>query len=380
MFNGFPTTITPAVKVWDYSKSTANQLQNPSNQIALTEDCAEFHLIYVGAGYYPVQLTMPASAPLGKQITIRVENLGGFVYAFGNGVHVYDSSIDSANNNSALQILAKLGYPTCVTFVYSPQAIQGKGSPGSQYTTSAWVPLYSTPSTTYAQDQSSRAYGLAFGENNVAWGFGSFAAGGSGNLASSSYAIALGSGSTASGIYSVAMGSSNTANASGSFCAGGVYSSTKSVVNSFVYGGNSLSTFLATAGSQKFSVVLGVKTTDATATILRSNTSAAGTTNQYIMNNNSASVVKGTIIANVTGAGNTAGWTFEAVIKRGANAAATSIVQSVVNLSGQDSGASGWTVAIAADTTNGGLRVTVTGQAATNISWVCLIEATEVSY
>ena len=82
----------------------------------------------------------------------------------------------------------------------------------------------------------------------------------------------------------------------------------------------------------------------------------------------------------MTGAGNSAAWAFEGLIKRGANAAATSIVQSVVNLIAQDSGASTWVVAIAADTTNGGLKVTVTGQATTTIRWVCKIETTEMTY
>ena len=35
---------------------------------------------------------------------------------------------------------------------------------------------------------------------------------------------------------------------------------------------------------------------------------------------------------------------------------------------------------IAADTTNGGLKVTVTGQATTTIRWVCKIETTEMTY
>jgi hypothetical protein len=37
-------------------------------------------------------------------------------------------------------------------------------------------------------------------------------------------------------------------------------------------------------------------------------------------------------------------------------------------------------LAITADTTNGGIAVTVTGQAATTIRWVVQIETTEVTY
>jgi len=133
--------------------------------------------------------------------------------------------------------------------------------------------------------------------------------------------------------------------------------------------------------SQGGYLILGRQTTDATATRLTSDTSAAATTNQVILPNNSAYYVKGSIIANVTGGGNTKSWDFIATIKRGANAAATSIVGAVtLNVQAADAGASTWVVAITADTTNGGLAVTVTGQASTTIRWVCKIETTEVTF
>jgi hypothetical protein len=46
----------------------------------------------------------------------------------------------------------------------------------------------------------------------------------------------------------------------------------------------------------------------------------------------------------------------------------------------QDVGAATWVLAITADTTNGGIAVTVTGQAATTIRWVTKIETTEVTF
>jgi butyrate kinase len=126
---------------------------------------------------------------------------------------------------------------------------------------------------------------------------------------------------------------------------------------------------------------LGRQTTDATPTVLASNSLTASTTNQVILPNNSAYYVKGSVIATVTGGGNTKSWDFIATIKRGANAAATSIVGAVIlNTIAQDAGASTWVVAVTADTTNGGLAVTVTGQAATTIRWVCKLESTEVTY
>jgi hypothetical protein len=128
-------------------------------------------------------------------------------------------------------------------------------------------------------------------------------------------------------------------------------------------------------------LILARQTTDATPTVLRSDTNAASTTNQVILPNNSAYFFRGTVVAGVTGGGNTAAWSFEGTIKRGANAAATSLVGTpVLNLISQDAGASTWTVALTSDTTNGGLAVTVTGQASTTIRWVAKIETTEMTY
>ena len=138
----------------------------------------------------------------------------------------------------------------------------------------------------------------------------------------------------------------------------------------------------STAGVQQLGTLLiGCETTNATATVLRSNTSAAGTTNQVILPNNSAYTFQGTCIANVTAGGTTSGWKFEGVIKRGANAASTALVAAVTpTVIAQDAGASTWVLAITADTTNGGIAVTVTGAAATTIRWVAKIETTEVTF
>jgi hypothetical protein len=87
------------------------------------------------------------------------------------------------------------------------------------------------------------------------------------------------------------------------------------------------------------------------------------------------------VVAGVTGGGNTKGWTVEGVIKRGANAASTALVGTpTVTSSYADAGASTWTIAITADTTNGGLAVTFTGQAGTTIRAVAQISTTEMTF
>ena len=58
----------------------------------------------------------------------------------------------------------------------------------------------------------------------------------------------------------------------------------------------------------------------------------------------------------------------------------TTLVGVTVMSSYADVGAATWTIAVTADTTNGGLRVTFTGQASTTIRTVCQIRTTEMTY
>ena len=229
------------------------------------------------------------------------------------------------------------------------------------------------------------------GQANQATGIGAVVAGGGLNTASSasgntasgiSSFIGGGGGNTSSGTYSfTGAGFSNTSNAVGSAVLGGYRGTTRSIQGNHVFSA-CVQPIASSAGvSQSALLVLGVETTDATATALRSNTSAAGTTNQVILPNNSAYFFTGEVISGVTGGGNTKGWTIEGVIKRGANAASTALVGTpTVTSMYADVGAATWAIAVTADTTNGGLRVTFTGQLATTIRTVCQIRTTEMTY
>jgi hypothetical protein len=196
------------------------------------------------------------------------------------------------------------------------------------------------------------------------------------NTASALGAVALGNSNIASGSGAIALGVSNTASGSSSLACGCV-AFTKGVTSLFALGSN----VSGLGKNQLNQLVLGVQTTDATPTILRSNTIAASATNQLALQNNSALYVEGLVIANVTGAGDTSSWEITATVKRGANAASTALVGTpTVTVAHQDAGASGWVVAVTADTTNGCLAVTVTGQAATTIRWTCTLFASEVAF
>jgi hypothetical protein len=237
---------------------------------------------------------------------------------------------------------------------------------------------------------------------NVASGDWSFVGGGVKNVASGVGSVVAGGGydgtiygNTASGIASVIIGgASNTASNQFANVLGGVFNTANGAFSNAL-GANATTrsingnvAFSAQFGSVSFNsgtaqaalLILGRQTTDATPTALTSNSSAAGTTNQVILPNNSAYFFRGEVISGRTGGGDAKGWTIEGVIKRGANAASTTLVGVTVLSSYADLGAATWTIAVTADTTNGGLRVTFTGQAATTIRTVCQIRTTEMTF
>jgi hypothetical protein len=228
------------------------------------------------------------------------------------------------------------------------------------------------------------------GIKNTASGIASFVGGGGlavntvfPNTASGTFsAVVAGAFNTASAEGSfVGNGFGNTANAQHSTISGGSWGTTRGIIGNAVFPSCAQPIAGSSGVSQAALLILGTQTTDATATVLRSNTSAASTNNQVILSNNSAYFFTGEVVAGVTGGGNTKGWTIEGVIKRGANAASTALVGTpTVTSTYADAGASTWVIAVTADTTNGGLAVTFTGQAATTIRTVAQIRTTEMTY
>ena len=201
--------------------------------------------------------------------------------------------------------------------------------------------------------------GQAVGLGNTCSGLNSNAFGKS-NISSASGATSIGDTNTASGDYSLALGRQ---------------AHTFGIIGRQVYCSGQEST---AGDSQASKFVLHERTTDATATTLTTNSSAASTNNQVILSNQSAYRFKGSIVGKQSGSTNAAVWDIDGFIVRGANAAATTLLISNVTLV-QNTPAWG-TPTLAADTTNGGLRVQVTGAAATNIQWTAVIETTEVIY
>ena len=245
-------------------------------------------------------------------------------------------------------------------------------------------------------------YSTAMGVQNIASGGLGCLAIGYGSTASGSSSVATGA-STASGATSFASGNGNLSSGESSIALGA--NNTSSGVKSFVCGNNSVASgeysmvmgYFASAfglkgrwvtgqtntslgDAQKSIFILSIRTTDTTATTLTSGfgSGAPSAINQVILQNQNALRFKGTIIGKKSGTTDIAAWDVDGLIVRGANAAATTLVVSNVNLV---SNTPAWgTPTLAADTTNGGLRVQAIGFATTNIQWTCTIETTEVIY
>jgi hypothetical protein len=201
---------------------------------------------------------------------------------------------------------------------------------------------------------------------NTASGAGSFISGGQLNQATGTYGVAIGASNLSDGNRAIAFG----------------HNATTRSITGFIAFSPCFTPVTTTNGiNQAGLLILARQTTDATATVLASDANAASGTNQVILPNNSAYYFKVSVIAGVTGAGNTKAWTLEGAIKRGAGVGTTAIVGTVTTtIVAADAGASTWTVTATADTTNGGLAITVTGQAAATIRWVAKAETAEMTY
>jgi hypothetical protein len=383
MFTGFASENTPAIQVWDFFRTFAST--SIARSVSLPDDCAPIQVFRTGAtGNSNIRVYLPTAPIEGKQITIVNQQYG----LSAQRIEIYSS--DTSGSGAAFSLFT-MGQADSLTLVYSKQNITQGTNGGAAQT--GWIALNKSSPT------SANAYSaIVGGDSNVATGQYAFIGGGQGNTASGSYAAVVGGvsstsnntasvviggqGNTASsGNCAVVGGTSNTANGESSVVAGGSQGAARSIAGNFVTPASSIPITNATGRTQTATLLLGRQTTDATATVLASNNSAASTTNQVILPNNSAYTFQGTCIANVTGGGTTSGWKFEGVIKRGANAASTALVAAVTPMViAQDAGAVTWVLAITADTTNGGIAVTVTGAAATTIRWVAKIETTEVTF
>jgi len=246
-------------------------------------------------------------------------------------------------------------------------------------------------SVAIAITDSTTTYGAKTAANAIAMGYlavasGQYAAaiGGSSCLASGTYAVTLGgAGSSATGTYSgVLFGVGGQATGAYSVVIGGC--NVISSVNGKIVSGVAGSVSGAIGAAQSGTLTLVRNTADNTPTVLTSDYSFPGALNKLVLSGYQSMAVTGRVIAQRKGSESTtstAMWTFNAVIRRGSSAASTALVAAVTpTLIAADTDAAAWTIAVTADTTNGTLAVTATGDSGKNIRWVCTLESTETIY
>ena len=205
-------------------------------------------------------------------------------------------------------------------------------------------------------------------------------------VASNAYCVIGGGiGNTCSGpAATVAGGAVNIADGTNSWVPGGQGATTRGVYGKGAWCNGS---FITNGDAQSGEHVLRLATTNATQATLTADTAAASTYNQVLLPNNALYMAKILVTTRQTGGtagtvNDSAAWELNVFIKRGANAAATSIVggggASLVPTY-NDAAAAGWRLAVVADTTNGALSLKGTGEADKNIRWVARVISIEVS-
>lgn len=199
---------------------------------------------------------------------------------------------------------------------------------------------------------------------------------GNGSAATSTGSVAIGSSISSSGVGSYAIGSALTASGTRGGALG-FQGTDRGRVGSLVHSSGQR----AAAGDAQalLSVLLRGTTTDAaTGVRLTSDAAVAGAANVVNLANATALRFRIVLVAMVA---NTSAkeWAIDGLVRRGANAAATaSPTAATITSTFGDAGLSTCTVACTADTTNGGINITVNGVAATTIQWCAFVQAVEV--
>ena len=206
------------------------------------------------------------------------------------------------------------------------------------------------------------------GNNSVAVGNGA-----SGNGVNS---VAVGLNAIGGGVSAVAVGDGANANANDSLCVR--LATPNSIIGNYAFAHSGDGT---RGRYQRTELMLRASTTSTATTRLTSDGAAAAATNQLTLRNNSAfRPAQIDIVAFDTVANTAAAWAITNVlIKRGANAAATSLVGTPTVTTIQSDMATTPTVTVSADTTNGALAINVASGSANTTRYTAILRTTEVA-
>lgn len=359
--------------------------------------------IYDGALYAKPSVTGLSSIALGAGSSVTAANS----IALGDSVTVSGTQSFGGGYNSTASggYSVALGASVTASSTNSTAIGRNSGNQGAQAVTGAGATALSG---SYAGgiDSLAAAIGIntsTYGANNsnaLAMGYQAKSTGtastslGYATVSSGSYSTAIGYAATASGTNAVAVGGwwnygAPTASATSAVAIGdgvtadaaGAVAFGSAAITNGIRGKYSFSSgrFASNGDSQTGTFVFRRTTTNGTATVITTDDTFPGSDDQIILPNNSAYAFSGILVARQQASAGTASaaWEIKGLIRREGSAATTVLVNSALTVINN---APGWTLALSADTTNGGLAITVTGAAATNIRWVATIQTSEVTY
>ena len=302
-------------------------------------------------------------------------NLRAFAVGFNatasnfNTISMGPNSVASGNYSVAIGSATDATAQGGLAVGFNAQAVTGANA-------TALTNSYASGADSFAAAiaSNSSSYG-ATGASSVAIGYQA--------KATNNYSVAIGYTAITTGAYSVSLGGTASASRTAALGQGGVASHDDAV--SLGYGRSNFEGHLTyTTGfdagkAQLGMVVLRSETSDATPKALAVANQTASTDNQVILPNNSAYAFHGTIVARQQASQGTAcaAWKVEGLIRREGSAGTTVLVNSATTVLDNTPA---WGMALSADTTNGGLKIEVTGAAATNIRFVSTIHTSEVTY
>lgn len=324
------------------------------------------------SGTFTVSLT--AAATLASGFNVRIINTGtGTITIDPSGAETLDANTTwKLSKGQGLQILCDGTNFQTIAIRTSGQAANtvslGNNSGGTPSVAVTAGAVSLGGSYAYGDD----SFAAVISDNTVTYGVSDANGIAIGALAKANFrGIAIGQTATASGASSsIAIGRGCIASNQFSYAIG-------MEAKSLTKGKLAFASFAQNGNYQTGTVVLRTETADATATRLNFEGSTAYANADITLPDNSAYTFTGTIVARQSAADGTAAaaWKIEGLIRREANAGTTTLVASTVTAI---SNVPGWVIALSADTTNGGMAVTATGAAATNIRWVATINTSEV--
>jgi hypothetical protein len=203
--------------------------------------------------------------------------------------------------------------------------------------------------------------------NQVASAAGSFIGGGRNNRVTATYSGAVGDNNFAQGNSSFVVGEQNETRSARSFAHGW-----KAVAEYEGAQAQANGCFATPGDAERQTVVMRNTTVNATPTELYID----GSFQRLVLNNNSTYMASIHIVGR-SATSQSAGYHITALLERNVGAATTNLIGTSKIVTGEDLGP--WDAAVGADTVNGSLSITVTGDINNSVRWVATVELTQVS-